>query len=99
MFVAAIGTLMAICIGVVIVWGWVAFVSEAIARRTGAIPGVLYPDDVLWARFGRTLLSLGFFGGAPDWEQRHQQSLRRLHSRRTDRRRRLEGWPMGGRRA
>ena len=65
MFVSAIGTLIAIGIGVVIVWAWVAFVSEAIARRTGATRRVPYPDDVLWARCGGALLNLGLFGGAP----------------------------------
>ncbi len=65
MFVAAIGTLIATCIGIMIVWGWVAFISEAIARRTGMTPRVPYPDDVLWERYGGALLNLGLFGGAP----------------------------------
>ena len=54
-----------IFIGVMIVWGWVAFISEAIARRSGSTPKVPYPDDVLWGSFGGTLLNLGLFGGAP----------------------------------
>ena len=87
MFVAAIDTLIAICIGVVIVWGWVAFVSEAIARRTGATRRVPYPDDVLWTRCGGALLNLGLFGGG------------RLHPRNTDLRWRLEKRPMSGGRA
>jgi hypothetical protein len=76
-----------ICLGVMIVWGWVAFISEAIARRAGTTRKVPYPDDVLWALFGGTLLGLGLFGGAPAWKRRAQGSLprrplreRRLHS-------------------
>jgi hypothetical protein len=79
--------MIAICIGIMIVWGWVAFISEAIARRAGTTPKVPYPDDVLWAHFGGTLLNLGLFGGAPARKRRAQGSLprrplrgRRLHS-------------------
>ena len=79
--------MIAICIGVMIVWGWVAFISEAIARRRGTTCRVPYPDDALWALFGGSLLGLGLFGGAPAWKRRAQGSLprrslreRRLHS-------------------
>jgi len=87
MVVAAIGSMITICLGVVIVWGWVAFISETIARRAGTTRKVPYPDDVLWALFGGTLLGLGLFGGAPARKQRPQGILprrllrrRRLHS-------------------
>jgi len=66
-----------ILIGVMIVWGWVAFISEAIARRSGSTPKVPYPDDVLWGSFGGTLLNLGLFGGAPAGKRRPQGNLPR----------------------
>ena len=49
MFFTAIINIATVCIGVVIVWGWVAFISESIARRTGRKNAVPYPDEVLWA--------------------------------------------------
>jgi len=63
-----------ICIAVAIVWGWVAFISEAIARRKGKICKVPYPDEGLWALFGEALLGLGLFGGAPARKQHPQGS-------------------------
>ena len=88
MFVAAVTNMITICVvGGAIVWGWVAFISEAIARRAGTTRKVPYPDDVLWALFGGALLSLGLFGGVPAWKQHPQGILprrllrrRRLHS-------------------
>ena len=66
MFVAAVTNMITICaVGGAIVWGWVAFISETIARRAGTTRKVPYPDDVLWALFGGALLSLGLFGGVP----------------------------------
>jgi hypothetical protein len=64
MFFAAVTNIVSIFVGVVLVWSWVAFISEAIARRTGRTNAVPYPDEVLWARYGRFLLDLGLFGGA-----------------------------------
>jgi hypothetical protein len=64
--------LVTICIGVVLVWSWVAFISEAIARRTGRTNAVPYPDEVLWARFGRSLLDRGLFGGVSTLPHRPQ---------------------------
>ena len=80
MFLAAVTNMVMICIiGVVLVWSWAAFISEAIARRTGRTNAVPYPDEVLWARFGRFLLDLGLFGGASILPHRPQgtQLLRR----------------------
>jgi len=77
MFVAAVSFMIPICIGVMIVWGWVAFISETIARRTGTTRKVPYPDDALWALFGGTLLSLGLFGGVPARNRHPRGILRR----------------------
>jgi hypothetical protein len=74
MFFIAV-TNIAVCIlGVVLVWSWVAFIWEAIARRTGKTSAVPYPDDVVWARFGKSLLDLGLFGGALNLPHRPQGS-------------------------
>ena len=88
MFVEVVTNMITICIaGGGIVWGWVAFISEAIARRAGTTSKMPYPDDVLWALSGDTLLSLGLFGGVPARKQHPQGILhrrplrgRRLHS-------------------
>ena len=64
MFFAAVTNIITICVGVGLVWGWVAFISEAISRRTGRAYAVPYPDEVLWARFGRLLLDLGILGAS-----------------------------------
>jgi len=63
MFLVVVSNIVTICVGAALVWSWVAFISEAIARRTGKTNAVPYPDEVLWARFGRFLLDLGLFGG------------------------------------
>jgi len=75
MFVAALANIATICIGVVLLWGWVAFIAEAIARRTGRKRAVPYPDEVLWALFGRSLLDLGLFGGESVWTERPGRAL------------------------
>jgi uncharacterized protein YneF (UPF0154 family) len=88
MYSITVSNLITVCIiGVMIVWGWVAYISELIARRTGKTSTVLYPNEGLWALLGTTLLSLGLFGGAFVWKQRAQKSRRqrplrerRLHS-------------------
>jgi hypothetical protein len=76
MIAALIGNMITICIGIAIVWGWVAFIAEAIARRTGKTRRVPYPDEGLWALFGKDLLDLGLFGGTPGQKQRPQRSMR-----------------------
>ena len=75
MFLTAVINIATVCIGVVLVWGWVSFISEAIARRTGRKNAVPYPDDVLWACFGRSLLDLGLFGGEFVPKQRPKKPL------------------------
>jgi hypothetical protein len=75
MFFAAVTNIATICVGVVLVWGWVAFISEAIARRTGRTYAVPYPDKVLWASFGKFLLDLGLFGGVFALTQRLKGTL------------------------
>jgi len=80
MFLMVVSNLVTICIlGVVLVWSWAAFISEAIVRRTGRTNAVPYPCEVLWARFGRFLLDLGLFRGAFNLPHRPQgtQLLRR----------------------
>ncbi len=79
----AVSFMIPICIGIAIVWGWVAFIDEAIARRTGRIRKVPCPDEGLWALCGGALLGLGLFGGAPVQKQRPQWSppRRRLSGR------------------
>ena len=73
MFWIVVSNLVVICfLGVAIVWGWVAFISQAIARRTGRTSAVPYPDEVLWSRFDKSLLDLGLFGGAPILPNRPQ---------------------------
>lgn len=73
MFLIVVSNLVTICIlGVVLVWSWAAFISEAIARRTGKTNAVPYPDEVLWARFVKSLLDLDFFGGALNLPHRLQ---------------------------
>jgi len=73
MVAEVVSYLIPICIGIAIVWGWVAFIAEAIARRRGVTSKVPYPDEGLWALFGKDLLDLGLFGGAPAQKQRHLQ--------------------------
>jgi hypothetical protein len=74
MFLIAVANLVTICLGVALVWGWVSFIFEAIARRTGRKPAVPYPDEVLWVRFGRFLLDLGLFGGVSPLPHRSQRA-------------------------
>ncbi len=83
MFLVTVSNMIAICVGVAIVWGWVAFISEATARRTGRTPAVPYPDEVLWALLGGLLLGLGLFGGVFALPRLLQRSrlLRRLRGR------------------
>jgi hypothetical protein len=50
MFLAAVINIVTICIGVFLVWTWVAFISEVISRRTGRKSAVPHPDKVLLAR-------------------------------------------------
>jgi hypothetical protein len=79
MFFEVVTNIATICVGVALVWSWVAFISEAIARRTGRTNAVPYPCEVLWARYGRFLLDLGLFGGEFNLPHRPQgtQLLRR----------------------
>ena len=76
-FATVINAGVTIGVGVMVVWGWVALISEAIARRTGTTYKVPYHDEVVWALFGRFLLDLGLFGGAFALKQRLQGSLLR----------------------
>jgi len=75
MFFEVLANMAAISIGVVLLCSWVAFVSEAIARLTHRKRPVPYPDEVLWARFGRSLLDVGLFGGEPVWTRRPERAL------------------------
>ncbi len=65
MFVGVMDYIMAISMAAFIVWYWLAFVAEMIARRKGTTSRIPWPDEVLWARVGRTLLDSGLYGGAP----------------------------------
>jgi len=78
MVAAVIAYVFAISFGVVIVWSWVAFISQLVSWHRGTTRTIPYPHDVLWTLTGTTLLDLGFFGGAPVWAQRPQLVLRRL---------------------
>jgi hypothetical protein len=75
MFFTVVTSIATICIGVMLVWGWVAFIAEAIARRTGRTSAVPYPDEALWACFGRSLLDIGLFGGEFSLTQRRKGNL------------------------
>jgi len=67
MIVAVITYMVAISFVAVIVWSWVAFISQAISQSRGTTSPVPWPDEVLWALFGKNLLDLGLFGGEPFW--------------------------------
>ena len=84
MFFATItNAVITISLGGMLMWGWIALASEAIARRSGGPRRVQDPQDVLWTIFGRFLLRLGLFGGASPSVQRHKRYLaaRRLRIR------------------
>ena len=101
MFSAVVSNVLTICIGGVLVWSWVAFISELIASRAGKKAAVPYPDDALWARFGRSLLGLGLFGGVPSLETKPSSRRRgrpsRFHDYGRATRNASQRWNPGGR--
>lgn len=59
MLVRIVGDILTVCLGALIVWGWVSYITSAIARRTGRGHAIPYPDDLLLGYVERSLEGRG----------------------------------------